>query len=712
MLTPLQETAIAAWKQSKNVRVIAVPGAGKSRVLIEAARVAQGLCIILAYNRDLCQDTKAKIEELGMGEWVVCMTFHGLATYCVTPTHDDVTLATVLDELDQGATSFKRIRNVRAILIDEAQDFRPSFLRLIRHVIEMSPNTQYMTVGDPRQMLYDYNEDDPARLDYLLKPHEFFLSNRPWTTVQLYETHRMTPEMAFIVGNMFNLRLESPKEPGHPVEVFTIKVWSAGALVRRLLQGLDITECVILVPYKKGNSPLEKMVNALSKSGFRLHVHGLDGQDPRVRRNKLVVSTWHASKGTQRRVCIVLGLTQHSDINPSFVALTRGIERLIVVQDEASPHHGLMRAIKDAPQDYVRLDDATRRMLVDVGSLPDPPMWTRSKECINLDTWRPSGTGRWVCDIIKVLADEEEGERESGDDEGGDDDAFPCDDDAFPCDDEVSPRTDELTTEEEDEIIAGLVGEHEDVAEVYRLACVMAVERHVTSKVRRIAEVISPTRIKREAHIDAIKAGSHARFVSPTVPDDVLLDCDHRARVCTLYNKARLTVDDWCYLACACRAWNNYHHMLQQLDPFDWMTPDKMDSGVERIQCALRDESNVEFDMRLSRDFQGHTLHARCDASSDESVYIFQWQSMISHGSRIEAAVLAALHPRAACVILNLKTGRSERVILDDRDAMLEKLVASNERRAPRTTAPAIGACIGGDGDATTTRAVAEAAVA
>ena len=32
-------------------------------------------------------------------------------------------------------------------------DFRPSFLRLIRHLIEVDESTQFMAVGDPRQML-------------------------------------------------------------------------------------------------------------------------------------------------------------------------------------------------------------------------------------------------------------------------------------------------------------------------------------------------------------------------------------------------------------------------------------------------------------------------------------------------------------------------------------------------------------------------------
>lgn len=632
--------------------------------------MAEGICIILAYNRDLCEETRCKIKGMGMEEWVICMTFHGLATYCVAPTYDDIALATVLDDMDSGLLEFRPIRNVRAILIDEAQDFRPSFLRLIRHLIHTTAETQYMVVGDPRQMLYDYNEDDPASLEYLSKPQDFFVSRRQWQSVELYVTHRLTPEMACLVNGMFGVRLESPKEPGIPVDVYTIKMWSTGPLVLKLLRGMNVTECVVLVPYKKGNSPLEKMVNALSRCGIRLHVHGLDGQDPRVRQNKLVVSTWHASKGTERRVCIVMGLTQHSDLNPSFVALTRGTERLIVVQDEASPHHDLMKAIQRAPETYTRLDAATRGLLSNIETMPIAPLWQRSRECINVDAWRPAGTGRWVCEMICVSCDGESALQQNE----------KCSWDGSAA---ASAACDDAHTE--DEIIGDVVGEHEDVAEVYRVACLIAAECKLTCKVRRVVDILTPTRIEREKQAVAIREGCHARFVSPTIPDDVLLASVHRLRVRTLYNATTaLAARDWCFLACACRAWNHYQHMLQQLDPFDWMLAQKLEAGIDRIVSAVSGESCVEFDVRLWRQFEGKMLHARCDAVSSSTVYIFSWKPLVTYSDRIEAAVFSALHESKRCAILNLKTGERVNIELKDRDRMLRGLAESPEKNRPR----------------------------
>ena len=67
-LSSLQQQAVGAWQSGKNVRVVAVPGAGKSAVLLEACKEAEGLCLILAYNHELCQETKQKIIDLKIFE--------------------------------------------------------------------------------------------------------------------------------------------------------------------------------------------------------------------------------------------------------------------------------------------------------------------------------------------------------------------------------------------------------------------------------------------------------------------------------------------------------------------------------------------------------------------------------------------------------------------------------------------------------------------
>ena len=147
-LTKVQEEAVAAWRAGSNVRVVAVPGAGKSAVLLEACVEADGLCLILAYNHELCQETKSRIVQMGLEERVACMTFHGLATYCVAPTPDDVALQDVL-ELLQTTPPKRRLVHVKHMLIDEAQDLRGSFMQLVPRVVALSEDTHCLLYTSP-----------------------------------------------------------------------------------------------------------------------------------------------------------------------------------------------------------------------------------------------------------------------------------------------------------------------------------------------------------------------------------------------------------------------------------------------------------------------------------------------------------------------------------------------------------------------------------
>ena len=93
MLNDQQAFALDKWKEGNNIKVTAVPGAGKSRVLLEVCKsYTEGLILILAYNHDLCEETKKKIIEEDLGDTVICLTFHGLATYCIMPCYDDTAL--------------------------------------------------------------------------------------------------------------------------------------------------------------------------------------------------------------------------------------------------------------------------------------------------------------------------------------------------------------------------------------------------------------------------------------------------------------------------------------------------------------------------------------------------------------------------------------------------------------------------------------------
>ena len=156
-----QALAVEAFQNGYNTKCVAVPGAGKSKTLISTCKsYTDGLILILAYNHDLCEETQEKIFEENMSDRVITFTFHALASYCIFPTHDDTALFDAIEGVESGEVEVKHKISVSAVLIDEAQDFRPSFYRLLKLVLDLKPNVQYMIVGDPKQTLYTYDEEE------------------------------------------------------------------------------------------------------------------------------------------------------------------------------------------------------------------------------------------------------------------------------------------------------------------------------------------------------------------------------------------------------------------------------------------------------------------------------------------------------------------------------------------------------------------------
>ena len=186
MLSVLQAEAVDAWRQGKNVRIVAVPGAGKSRVLLEACKVATGNCLILAYDRELCLETKARIIDMELEGRVMCLTFHGLATMCIAPTYDDIALADVLDSIDDDHfDDFEILEQFEHILIDEAQDFRPNFQDSCTPWSRHRTPRQYM---DSRRLQPDALRLLRGRsgiLGLLGTSGDHFVSAREWQTVSL-----------------------------------------------------------------------------------------------------------------------------------------------------------------------------------------------------------------------------------------------------------------------------------------------------------------------------------------------------------------------------------------------------------------------------------------------------------------------------------------------------------------------------------------------
>lgn len=648
MLNKEQRLAVDFWNRGYNIKVTAVPGAGKSRVLLECCKeYTSGLILILAYNHDLCEDTKCRLHEAGLQDRVICLTFHGLATYCIMPSYDDMGLFDAIEGVQNGSVSVQHKLQVSAVLVDEAQDFRPSFHTLMGLVLDIRDDVQYMVVGDENQMLYTYDNEDPADIKYLSTPSDHFASSRPWQHVEFYKSHRLTGPMAAVVSKTFNVNLESAKcesDDAKPVHLYSINLWKAGFVLQNILSQLKNDEVTILVPKKKNNGPLRAALNYISSKGVKLYLHGFDGQDGRIKQNKYVISTWHSSKGTENKTIIVLGLTGDAEKNPCFVALSRSYHHLIIIQDESNPYVPLMETLGLLDERIILYCQTTLK-IKKCGSTPPKKFIFDMESAVaySLDGYRPKGTARWIRDYQTV-------EKSSM---------------AF-CDDL--------------EDVIQVSDLHEDVSFVYTLACCMAVEYEKSGKVRLLEDIRQPIRLTRDRQDDAIAQGHHSRFISPNIPINTLLG-DDMLEILQIYTDGNvITPLQWCELASVARCWNDFHHTVRQLKPFHWFDVKKFTQGCTLLHKLLSGSTNVEFDTRVSSKtslFPNTILHARVHAMSNSGVYYFVWTSEIGHTDRLHASIQATLHAQnSVATIMNLKTGVVEKIRIESPDEVVSRLLS------------------------------------
>ena len=155
-----------------HVRIEAVPGAGKTTSLLSivSSEGADGPhTLVLAYNRQLAASICARLdrEPDDVRRRVTCLTFHSLCSRCVAVARDDVEMLAAVEAAENGEVEVHDVPPATRLVIDEAQDVREPFVRLLRVLGYLRGDTQLVVAGDRNQVVYDFDPDFPASLDVL-----------------------------------------------------------------------------------------------------------------------------------------------------------------------------------------------------------------------------------------------------------------------------------------------------------------------------------------------------------------------------------------------------------------------------------------------------------------------------------------------------------------------------------------------------------------
>jgi hypothetical protein len=626
-LSAEQEHAIDLLNEKHNVIAYAVPGGGKSTLLLEICKRTDVSCVILAYNTELAEKMHSIILEHELQERVKCFTFHGLCSHVIGLTPDDISFEHNLERVKNGEVQ-PRTMNADLVLVDEAQDLKVSFTKLI-DIVFPKP-VQFFICGDVNQMIYDFDPESSAELDIIHNPHKYFASDLPWKHIRCATTYRMTMPICSFLNKLFETSIVSRKM-GTKVIIRCPPANDVATTIMEFMSDIP-QENMLLVSRKKGNYALRKVVNSLSKRDIPIHISGYDDGSTSVREGKFSISTWHSSKGMENKVVFVY-ISDEPRKNPLYVALSRALERLVIIMDPLKPSSSVSKIIRLISHE-VDMDEEARDV-ISCASIANPArLSNQSMRFVSTRTDRyvgsvaPSRTMKqFYTSVVVVPADTE----------------FVFDKTAF----QVDTR----------------MGTKEDVGHIYAAAVNMYLEFCHTGHVRFVEDALYPARIVEQKQTVAMRLGHMGRFVYIKAAPANLLPVEVRDELGRVYaTTSERGVEEYCFMALATTCWNDFHHLLAQLSPVATWTSSNLFSYLTRRAASLiPEDSSAVFDVRRHKAAE-KLLHLRIMQTTSSYAVHTVWSWETSEKDIVDAAMRAAFHVTKQCYLVNILTGEKRLV--------------------------------------------------
>ena len=346
-----EQLEVVKWLKTHNVVVSARPGAGKTATAEALALENPKVPIaVITYSKRLQIDTE---KRLGKYAHVDTYTFHRLAGSLFNRLiKDDVDLIT--ERASRSIPCINDLPKYRFIVLDELQDvtenlywLASTFIACIARYSGSFPGI--LILGDLRQAIYDFRGADSR---FLEQAETIFrtLSDRGWKSLSLSQSFRLTRPTANFINNACLGGEPYILGTGDGAKPLYVRAKLPDTDDERLLTFLrpyikkyGPDKCAILAPSVRGwRYYLASLSNSLSCSGVPVSVSIYDDAplDEDVIRGKLVVSTYHQFKGSERDLVIVFGaddgwfkrfgrdVLHDSCPNPIFVALTRACKQV------------------------------------------------------------------------------------------------------------------------------------------------------------------------------------------------------------------------------------------------------------------------------------------------------------------------------------------------------------------------------------------------
>ena len=708
--SPEQTRVLDHFRAGTNVVVTAVAGAGKSTLLLHAcAAFPDEEVVVLAYNAPLAAEMNELLAAAGLVH-ARAYTFHSLTSQVFRLCPDDNTMYEIVEEAHRNGAQPRRHVAPKHLLLDEMQDMRDLYWELLSVVFDLQ-RTHTLICGDPEQMLYDFELDDPAKLDYLQRPADFFASEGEWAFERLSVSFRLTPPVATLVNALKDgepLVAGNVLGPRPPPLVVTCGMFDwTDKLLPILTNWLSIyppSKIAILARTVRTAHPaVRKLVNSLVRANVPLYVHGVDAAHARVREGKVTVATYYAAKGLTFEACITLGAAEGVEANPMYVAASRSRCRQVLVLDRMRPPPQVLGGLRSGT--IVANTCRQTKDAITYGVEKPKELAGRSALALNDVTgWEPRGRAPEVHAAIGTVV------------------VSQTDVEALPgeCFAEVS----------------GVGGATQDeVADVYVLAALMCEEHAATGRCQRLGEVLAPTkasqaerrkrardgdgtrlvddkarteelfperlrRLVRALHerLSAETCGDSLFFPTPPIPpepnqpdtptppepnepdnepDDESDESDDVAPT----RSTPLCARTWCATAVAAIAFGHYHHRAERLLPcLEWVDEGLFSTLRSRLRTrCLSTDRLVHHDCMIRHIGAQTVTQYRCpllvDDGRSKTAWLVVFAEHLGPNVRVKACVPAAISDDVTeCSVLNLRTGETQTYTIPDRAPLRRRM--------------------------------------
>lgn len=369
--SPEQKQVIIALSKS-NVVCDSVAGSGKTTTILHIAKkYSSKNILLLTYNAKLKMETRSKVNTLKLKNIEV----HSYHSFCVKYYNSKAYTDNIIKKIVDENTEPNKKYNYDILVIDEVQDMTPLYYELVCKIFynNETSRTRICITGDKYQSIYDFNLADER---YIINANKLFKFNaKDWSEVKLSTSFRMTKENADFVNKCIinEDRINAIKtincKPRYLIcntfieqkRFQKYKYYHSGSddmttyneVMYYLNQGYTQDDIFILAPSIRGaNSPIRALANKLSLKNKEINIfiptNDNEKIDKDVLKGKLVFSTYHQSKGLERKVVLVFGIdnsyftyykTERVDSlcpNEIYVALTRALERLSIFHNSTN----------------------------------------------------------------------------------------------------------------------------------------------------------------------------------------------------------------------------------------------------------------------------------------------------------------------------------------------------------------------------------------